>query len=90
MEAIFASKVGDIITVSKAKLLRSNGKPISGVKYCVGISISHSRDSFIYCNNIAMGVYWYLFDLLILSHTCHISTPKQRIFELLKECRLYI
>lgn len=90
MEKVLSSNLGQFITISNANLYRGQRKlkKISGVKYCVEFKhYAYNRNSIIYCNNVAMGIYWYLFDKLKLSHHCHVGINKKEIVRLLIECR---
>lgn len=46
-----------------------------------------NRPATFYAYNVAIGVYWYLFDLLKLSHKYQIGIPRKELIELMKECR---
>lgn len=91
MEKILKSKVGKFITISNANLVRGRRKivPVLGVNFRVDFChYEYKRASIIYCNNVSMGVYWYLFDLLSLSKRCNVGINKAEILALIKECRL--
>lgn len=91
MEKILKSDVGKFLTVSNANLFRGRTKfiPLIGINFRVDFChYNYKRAAIIYCNNVAMGVYWYLFDLLSLSKRCHVGINKVEILALMKECRL--
>lgn len=46
-----------------------------------------NRPTTFYAYNVAISTYWYLFDLLKLSHKCNIGIPTKELIELMKECR---
>lgn len=91
VDEVIDSKVGKFVTISKVNLYRGwfiGLKKSNVAKYKVSfIHHAYKRESTIYCNNVAMGLYWYLFDRLKLSHYCYVGIRRSEILELLKVCR---
>lgn len=90
MQEIFKSEIGKYITVRKANVFRgrTGAVRVMAIRFCVDFChYKHKRPSTIYCNNIAMGVYWHLFSLLSLSKACNVGIEKSEILALMKDCR---